>query len=1056
MVASFAQNEDDIFVEEYSCNTLTLLTKCCIMIKQIIPHLRRIGENVMKKKVLSGLLALALVFGSAAALPKSVFTQGTSITASAESETQKSGDYEYRVLDNGTAEITKYSGKAETLNIPSTLGGKTVSSIGMMAFAGCSCKSVTIPNSVTNIEIAAFERCTKLTSIIIPNSMTYIGRSMFNFCISLKTVNIPNSVTTIGASAFVNCSNLESVKIPSGLKGIGDGAFANCEKLKSITIPSGVTYLGMYAFQDCKSLTSVTIPNGITKIASGVFLSCTGLSNVSIPSSVTSIEYQAFSGCTSLTSVTIPNGVTEIGNYAFQDCTMLTSLTIPSSVESIGNDAIDKKCTIICEKGSKAEKYAKDNGLDYNYFDGDCLYKELADGNVEITGYKGKASALSIPSTLGGKKVTKIGKEAFFGCSSLKRVTVPKSVTSIGEKALGYYDYNGTTKKVDQFMICCERYSAADTYAWDNGFNRGFIEGDYIYKFLGTSEAMIVGYTGSEANITVPSQLGGMTVAGIYAESFKNCTSLKSVTVPDCVEVIGDSAFSSCTNLKKITLPNQLDCISRWLFDGCTSLEKITIPSSAKGICRGAFDGCTSLTSVTIPNGVKYLDPEAFKDCTSLKSVTIPGSVTNIDYNVFKNCTSLTSVTFKNGVTAIGYYMFDGCSKLSSVSIPDSVTTIEPYAFFDCTSLNSIILTKNVTSIGDRSLGYYIDTKTGRTKKVEGFTIYGEKGSAAEKYATDNGFTFVAFPAPLRLAGDNRYATAAEIAKKAYPSGAKTVILASGMTYADALVGVPLASKLNAPILLAAKDSLPRETTNALEKLGAKKVIILGGKGAVSEQVETTLKNQGITTERYEGGTRFGTATAIAEKLNENPTDVFFVYYNGFPDALSASTAAALKNAPIIYLTTDGDMNADTAAYLAKLKKAGSVKNAYIIGGTGVITDNMLKKVGTALGVTPKRLDGKDRYETCVAVNNEFKSLLSGKSICVATGADYPDALAGGVFAAIQKAPLFLINGKAQNLILSDKQKAYLKTLTPNMMYVLGGIGVVPNSHVKTVADAWG
>ena len=828
------------------------------MIKQIILHLRKKGEDVMKKKVLSGLLALALVFSSAAALPKSVFTQGTSITASAESETQKSGDYEYRVLDNGTAEITKYSGKAETLNIPSTLGGKTVSSIGMMAFAGCSCKSVTIPNSVTNIEIAAFERCTKLTSIIIPNSMTYIGRSMFNFCISLKTVNIPNSVTTIGASAFLNCSNLESVKIPSGLKAIGDGAFANCEKLKSITIPSGVTYLGMYAFQDCKSLTSVTIPNGITKIASGVFLSCTGLSNVSIPSSVTSIEYQAFSGCTSLTSVTIPNGVTEIGNYAFQDCTMLTSVTIPSSVESIGNDAIDKECKIICEKGSKAEKYAKDNGLDYNYSDGDYLYKELADGNVEITGYTGKASALSIPSTLGGKKVTTIGVRAFQNCTSIKSVTIPDSVTSIA----------------------------------------------------------------------------------IYA-----------------------------------------------------------------------FQSCSGLTSITIPNGVKIIKASTFQNCTGLTSVTIP----------------------------------------------KSVTEIEPQAFLNCDSLKTVTIPSSVVKISDHAFGYRAYNTTVYTiSKVEGFTINCFKNTEGEDYAKKNGFKYTAVLETSRLAGDNRYATAAEIAKKAYPSGAKTVILASGMTYADALVGVPLASKLNAPILLAAKDSLPRETTNALEKLGAKKVIILGGKGAVSEQVEITLKNQGITTERYEGGTRFGTATAIAEKLNENPTDVFFVYYNGFPDALSASTAAALKNAPIIYLTTDGDMNADTAAYLAKLKKAGSVKNAYIIGGTGVITDNMLKKVGTALGVTPKRLDGKDRYETCVAVNNEFKSLLSGKSICVATGADYPDALAGGVFAAIQKAPLFLINGKAQTLILSDKQKAYLKTLTPNMMYVLGGIGVVPDSHVKTVADAWG
>ena len=732
----------------------------------------------MKKKVLSGLLALALVFGSAAALPQGVFDTVPTITASAVSS-----------ATSGTC--------GENLTWTLSDGVLTISGTGAMTDYGSS------------------------------------------------------------NSPFLGRTDIQSVVIKSGVTSIGNRAFCSCTKLVNITIPDSVTRIGYNAFESCENLTSVTLPNSIDSIYLQTFMCCYSLESVTLPDSITGIYDGAFYGCKKLKNINIPDSVEHIDTYAFKYCPNLTSLTIPSSVERIGNDAIDKECKIICEKGSKAEKYAKDNGLDYNYSDGDYIYKELADGNVEITGYTGKASALSIPSTLGGKKVTTIGVRAFQNCTSIKSVTIPDSVTSIA----------------------------------------------------------------------------------IYA-----------------------------------------------------------------------FQSCSGLTSITIPNGVKIIEASTFQNCTGLTSVTIP----------------------------------------------KSVTEIEPQAFLNCDSLKTVTIPSSVVKISDHAFGYRAYNTTVYTiSKVEGFTINCFKNTEGEDYAKKNGFKYTAVLETSRLAGDNRYATAAEIAKKAYPSGAETVVLASGMTYADALVGVPLASKLNAPILLAAKDSLPRETTNALEKLGAKKVIILGGKGAVSEQVEITLKNQGITTERYEGGTRFGTATAIAEKLNENPTDVFFVYYNGFPDALSASTAAALKNAPIIYLTTDGDMNADTAAYLAKLKKAGSVKNAYIIGGTGVITDNMLKKVGTALGVTPKRLDGKDRYETCVAVNNEFKSMLSGKSICVATGADYPDALAGGVFAAIQKAPLFLINGKAQTLILSDKQKAYLKTLTPNMMYVLGGIGVVPDSHVKTVADAW-
>ena len=190
------------------------------------------------------------------------------------------------------------------------------------------------------------------------------------------------------------------------------------------------------------------------------------------------------------------------------------------------------------------------------------------------------------------------------------------------------------------------------------------------------------------------------------------------------------------------------------------------------------------------------------------------------------------------------------------------------------------------------------------------------------------------------------------------------------------------------------------------------------------------------------------------QKLNDDkaPEDVFFVYYDGFADALSVSTAAAVKGAPVIYLTKSGELNADTAAYLASVK--GSVKNAYVIGGTGVITDNMMKNVGNALGVTPTRVFGADRFATCVAVNEKFADVLNGDSICVATGMDFPDALAGGVFAAMNNAPLFLVNSKEDPLRLSDTQKALLKTRAPEMLFVFGGSGAVPDSHVHTVAAA--
>ena len=185
--------------------------------------------------------------------------------------------------------------------------------------------------------------------------------------------------------------------------------------------------------------------------------------------------------------------------------------------------------------------------------------------------------------------------------------------------------------------------------------------------------------------------------------------------------------------------------------------------------------------------------------------------------------------------------------------------------------------------------------------------------------------------------------------------------------------------------------------------------------------------------------------------INEKaPEDVFFVYAFNSADALSVSAVAAVKGSPVIYLNTKGELDDATAAYLASVK--GKVKNAYVIGGSGVISDDMMKKAGNVLGVTPTRVFGANRFETCVAVNEKFKDTLSGDSLCVATGMDFPDALAGGVFAALNKAPLFLINGKAKTLTLSDEQKSYLKAKGAGFIITFGGTGVVPDNHIVDIA----
>lgn len=293
----------------------------------------------------------------------------------------------------------------------------------------------------------------------------------------------------------------------------------------------------------------------------------------------------------------------------------------------------------------------------------------------------------------------------------------------------------------------------------------------------------------------------------------------------------------------------------------------------------------------------------------------------------------------------------------------------------------------------------------------------------------------------FRISGKSRYETAAAVADAGFAKS-DTVILAYGMNYADALAGVPLAKKLDAPILLTNKDDIDKSTLSEIKRLGAKKVKLLGGEGAISQKVVDALVENGIkkaNIERIAGDSRFGTAAAIAERINSSPASVFFVYGLDYADALSVSSVAAIKKAPIIYLTKDGELNADTAAYLKKIK--GKVKNAYVIGGEGVISDQMMNKAAKACGLEKAtRVSGSNRYSTCIAVNKKFASTLKGKAVCAATGLNFPDALAGGVLAAKYGLALFLAAGS-----LSSEQIRYLQNKQPEGICVFGGTGAVPD-----------
>ena len=325
-----------------------------------------------QRKIVSLLLALTMIL---TALPLAGFT------AFAEDELHKSEGFEYRILEDGSAEITSYIKNAETYDIPSELDGHTVTSIGDYSFTYCdSLKNVIMPDSVTNIGVWAFAHCPGLADITIPDKVTSIGNYAFSHCSGLTDVIIPESVTDIGYAAFEWCENLASVTIGDSVTSIGNYAFSYCSNLTSITIPDSVTDLGDYAFAQCTGLTSVTIGDGVTSIGDWAFENCGSLTEINVGANnnyYSSQEGVLFDkNITELilypvgnkrTSYDIPNGVTSIGGNIFSNCDSLKNVTIPESVEYIHDFAFEN-CNGLTEIKVDAnnKNYASQDGVLFN------------------------------------------------------------------------------------------------------------------------------------------------------------------------------------------------------------------------------------------------------------------------------------------------------------------------------------------------------------------------------------------------------------------------------------------------------------------------------------------------------------------------------------------------------------------------------------------------------------------------------------------------------------------------------------------------------------------
>jgi len=291
-----------------------------------------------------------------------------------------------------------------------------------------------------------------------------------------------------------------------------------------------------------------------------------------------------------------------------------------------------------------------------------------------------------------------------------------------------------------------------------------------------------------------------------------------------------------------------------------------------------------------------------------------------------------------------------------------------------------------------------------------------------------------------RISGANRYATAVAISKEGWNSS-DIVVLARGDNYADALAGVPLAYAYNAPILLTAPNRLNPSTREEIVRLGASKVVILGGEGAVSESVTQILRDElHAEVERISGKNRFATAAEVARRLVEisGPAEKAVLAYGlDFPDALAAASYAAVEGYPILLVRTDV-LTGHTDTVIAEL----GIQDFVVVGGSSVISDELMNQLGSAT-----RVAGSNRYATAVELAKYFAPTSS--EVYLATGQDFADAITGGVLAAKNNSGLLLVHsnrvaGSVQDYIVESSYK---------WASIFGGTGVVDDGVVSIIEE---
>ncbi len=435
-----------------------------------------------------------------------------------------------------------------------------------------------------------------------------------------------------------------------------------------------VTSIRYMAFNECLRLTSVTIPDSITKIDEYAFNGCVSLTDIDMGKGVKSIGKGAFFGCVLLSEIDIPENVKSIGINAFNGCPIQTA-SIPASLAAdIPRSLLT---TVVITSGNSIPDHAFENCI--------TLTKITIPDSITIIGESAFEGCISLTDITLPDSVISIGENAFFNCS-IKTATIPASaINAIPKTILGTVVLTSGAVIPDSAFRYC-------TYLTEITIPKS-ITSIKSNAFYYCNKLKTIKYNGEIADWVKIYDLKNLMNELSNVSLFINGCKLTELNIPESIPSIPDSAFRNCIDLTTVTIPDSIGYIGAYAFYGCP-LETATIPASAINAIQK-----TNLKTVIITSG-SSIDANAFSGCRKLTSITIPNSITNIGNSAFKNCSSLTHIALPDNITKISDSVFEGCSSLTSIIIPKNVMSIGSSAFEDCSSLTSIIIPKNVTNIG--------------------------------------------------------------------------------------------------------------------------------------------------------------------------------------------------------------------------------------------------------------------------------------------------------------------------------------------------------------------